>query len=115
MTSFDDPLRIAEKWGQSIGGPLISKAIMEMELSYATGFLPKFNDNQMVRTRQHLLLYWAMGYLKSSAINEFLKVIPNNISVIDITSSSLQMLLGSINEFQNQIIKPINPEKSMFS
>ena len=100
------PLQIAGTLGFSLGGELGKRAFEEFELSYVNTILPKFSNNQLIRMRQHILLYWSQSYHKSTLINEFTKVIPDDIRTVSITSNSPETLFGTIND-SNQIIYPL--------
>jgi hypothetical protein len=105
-TGHENPLELARKYGFSTAGDLGAEAFPELELAYASGLLPRFSDNPLIRPRQNLLLYWNQSFLKTTLINEFAKTIPEDLGVIDITSMSPQMIFGSITEDRNSIVKP---------
>jgi len=99
-------LEIARKLGYSIGGDLGAEALIELELAFASGLLPRFRNNPLIRTRQHVLLYWDPSYFKSTLLSQFAETIPQELGVVDITSMSPQMIFGSISEDRRYIIKP---------
>ncbi|MGD6933336.1 MAG: hypothetical protein ACQCN5_03930 [Candidatus Bathyarchaeia archaeon] len=106
MNEMQNPLEIAKKLGESIGGELGRMAFEELELSVVNSFLPRFTNNPLIRMRQHILLYWPQSYHKSTILNEFVKCIPDEINVAGITSNTPETLFGTIND-QNQIIYPL--------
>jgi len=106
QTGNENPLELARKFGRSIAGDIGAEAFLELELAYASGLLPRFSDNPLIRPRQNLLLYWDQSFLKTTLINESVKIIPENLRTIDITAMSPQMIFGSISEDRKFIIKP---------
>jgi hypothetical protein len=107
----NDPLEIARRLGQSIADDLGAEAFVELEMAYASGLLPRFSDNPLMRVRQNLLLYWEQSYFKSTLLNEFARTIPEELGVIDITAMSPSMIFGSISDDRKQIVKPVFAEK----
>jgi hypothetical protein len=103
----ENPLDVARKHGNRIGGTIGSETFCELELSYASTLLPRFNDNPLIRTVQHLLLYRDQGYLKSTSIDEFTKCLPESCRVINVSSSSTEALFGSITDDGKHIVPPI--------
>jgi len=101
-----DTLKIARKLGYSIGGNLGAEAFIELELAFASGLLPRFKNNPLIRIKQHALLYWDPSYFKSTLLSQFVETIPQKLGVVDITSMSPQMIFGSISEDKRYIIKP---------
>jgi hypothetical protein len=106
MSKENNIFELVNKLGYSIAGELGSDSFEEFELAYALSLLPRFSDNQLIRVRQHVLLYWARGFFKSTLINVFTKTIPEYFRVVDVTSTSPQMISGSINE-EGKIVKPL--------
>ncbi len=102
-----DIIEVTQSLGKSIGLDIGSVALTELELSFATRLLGEFTDNQVIRMRQHILLYWNQSYLKSTLIDEFAKTIPKEISVENISSMSPETLFGSISEDRKDIIRPV--------
>jgi len=103
---FEHPLDVAKRLGFSVAGNLGAEAFVELELAYASGLLPKFKDNHVMRVRQNVLLYWDQSYFKTTTINEFAKTIPDDLGVVDITSMSPQMIFGSLSEDRKYIVRP---------
>jgi hypothetical protein len=78
---------VAREHGQKIAGEVGAETFGELELSYANTLLPKFKDNPLMRTIQHVLLYRDQGYLKSTCIDECIQALPNYCNVVNVTSS----------------------------
>ena len=104
--NLENPLEIAIKLGESIGGDIGATAFQELELAYVNSILPRFSNNSLIRMRQNILLYWHQSYHKSTLLNEFNKCLPDDIKRIFITSNSPETLFGTIND-QNQIVTPL--------
>ena len=108
-----DILRLASKLGSSIAGELGAKAFEELELALVTKLCPKrFTDIPTLRTRQHILLYWRRGFLKTTLLREFSKTIPDKFKTIHLSSATTEILCGSIsipkNPFQfPRIVPPV--------
>ena len=97
MSNDRNPLEIAKKLGTSIGGKLGQKSFEELELALVTKLFPKkFANIQTLRTRQHILLYWRRGFLKTTLLREFSKTIPEQFKVVHLSSVTTEILCGSI-------------------
>ena len=104
-------LRLASDVGGSIAGELGAKAFEELELALVTKLFPKkFIDIPTLRTRQHILLYWRRGFLKTTLLREFSKTIPDKFKTIHLSSATTEILCGSIfipkNPFQQPRVIP---------
>ena len=103
----ENPLEIAKKLGNSIGGMLGEKAFKELELAFVTKLFPKkFSNTPTLRTRQHILLYWRRGFLKTTILREFAKVIPEKFKVVWLSASTTETLLGSVYIPKNPLQTP---------
>ena len=72
MSSSNNPLDTAKRLGNSLGGALAEEAFVELELAFVDKLFPKkFNDVPTLRTRQHILLYWRRGFLKTTIFDVF--------------------------------------------
>lgn len=110
--NYENPIKISGNLGQSIAGEIGKIAFQELELAYVNSILPKFSNNTKIRTKQHILLHWNQSFFKSTIINEFCKCLPDNITQINITSNSPEMLFGTITE-DNQIVLPLFANKQI--
>lgn len=107
MFTNENPLLTAKKLGASIGGKLAEKAFEELELALVTKIFPKkFENMPTLRTRQHILLYWRRGFLKSTILREFSKAIPQQFKRVRLLSSTTEILLGSVYIPKNPFEKP---------
>ena len=109
--SENDPLLLAGSYGKSFAGRLGEKGCQEAELATITRLLPpRFSNMSTLRTRLHILLYWLVGFLKSTILKEFCEVIPDCFKVIHLSSVTTEILCGSIsipkNPFQSPRIIP---------
>jgi len=100
-------LDVAQRLGHSIANSIGAEALAELQLSYAAQLLPRFNDNPLIRMRQHILLYWDPSYFKSTLIDEFAKTIPASITTVNISSMTPETLFGSISDDKQNIVKPV--------
>jgi len=92
-----DTLRLASEVGRSIAGDLGVKAFEELELALTTKLFPKkFANIPTLRTRQHILLYWRRGFLKTTLLREFSKTIPDKFKIVHLSSATTEILCGSI-------------------
>jgi len=98
-----DPLDIARRLGNSIAGDLGANAMVELELAFVSRLLPKFKDNPHVRVIIHILLYWMMGFFKSTLLEIFRLTIPQDLEVADVTSMSRECIFGSTDKYGNPI------------
>ena len=98
IENIQNPLEVAKKLGESIGGDLGKLAFGELELAFANSLLPRFADNQYLRMRAHILFYWDASYLKSTLLDTFFKCIPDSIQTLDVTTNSPEVLFGSITD-----------------
>jgi len=97
MPNNGNPLDTAKKLGDSIGGVLGKRSFERLELALASKLPPKkFANVVTLRTREHILLYWRKGFLKTTLVREFAKTIPNQFKVVPLTSSTTEILCGSI-------------------
>jgi hypothetical protein len=101
------PLDVARRLGNSIADSIGADALVELELSFAAQLLPKFSDNQLIRMRQHILLYWDPSYFKSTLIDEFSKTVPVCMNIVNISSMTPETLFGSISDDRQNIVKPV--------
>jgi hypothetical protein len=105
--SNNNLISLAGNVGSSIGGKLAQKAFEELELAFVTKLLPKkFTNVPTLRTRQHILLYWRKGFLKTTILREFSKVIPSRFKTVQITSATTETLNGSLCVPRNPFEKP---------
>ena len=92
-----DTLKLASEIGRSIAGDLGAKAFEEFELALVTKLFPKkYTNIPTLRTRQHILLYWLHGFLKTTLEQEFVDVIPSQFKVVHLLSATTEILCGSI-------------------
>lgn len=91
-------LRTVKKLGSSIGGQELGGRSFEwLELALASKIFPKkFTNVPTLRTRAHVLLYWRKGFLKTTLLREFAKIIPNKFKTVHLTSATIEVLCGSI-------------------
>jgi len=107
MLGNENSLMIAKKLGASIGGKLGEKSLEELELAFVTKLFPKkFSNMPTLRTRQHVLLYWRRGFLKTTILREFIKTIPEQFKVVRLSASTTEILLGSVYIPKNPFEKP---------
>ena len=100
-------LETPTKLGYSIANSIGAEAFVELQLSFASQLLPRFNDNPLIRMRQHILLYWDPSYFKSTLIDEFSKTVPTSIPTVNISSMTPETLFGSISDDRQNIVKPV--------
>jgi len=94
----DGLIETTRKLGSSIGGMIGERSFEELELAFVTKLFPKkFANMSTLRTRQHILLYWRRGFLKTTLLQEFSKTIPSKFKIVRLSSATTEILCGSIN------------------
>jgi len=101
-----NPIEIARHVGNSLAGDIGAEAFIELELAYATKLLPRFADDSVIRKNQNLLLYWKVGFYKSTILEVFCRAIPSDLKAKDITSMTLERIFGSIDKRKLHITAP---------
>jgi hypothetical protein len=103
----NNPLITAKRLGRSIGGSLGARAYEELELAFCTRLFPKkFANVPTLRTRQHILLYWRKGFLKTTFLREFAKTIPSQFEVANLSALTTETLVGSATNPKSSSEKP---------
>jgi hypothetical protein len=102
----------ARKLGYSIGGRLGEMSFEALELALASCLFPKkFSNMPTLRAKQHILLYWRKGFLKSTFLREFTKTIPKKFKVVNLAAFTNETLIGSVHRSktsdQARIVPPI--------
>lgn len=111
QNEIESPLKLAERLGTSVAGPLGGEAMIELLLAYVLSLLPNFFDNAKFRIVQHILFYWPKAFYKSTLLWIFSETIPTDLGVVDVSAMSRESIFGSTDKFGNPI-KPAFARKS---
>lgn len=102
-----DLITLSGKVGYSLGGQIGQRGFQELELATITRLFPKkFSNVPTLRTRQHILLYWRKGFLKTTILKKFAETLPSKLKVLQLSAFTTETLLGSAYIPKNPFEKP---------